>query len=480
MGQRRGDLVEVELVDDDFDDERPRGPSRARRLSPRWRSLPARTRWGLTRLGTAVAAVGCLAVVVQQGTVAADEAALELLPGRSVALDQPLTEVWHLDDSYPVAWVDGDLVVSGGSSGATQRIDPATGAARWSVPGTGWCSPLDPGAWRNVDSSGLPTLDGTRLFCVPETTYSADGVVEQTSTAFLLDAADGTTTTGPSIAGQLIAIYPVEADLVVATATADGRVNAERWSPGSGQTVWRYASADAVVEAWGGYGVGEGTGVLEIYGSRTVLVDLATGEELPAGQDASAAAEASVTSQLTLPDGSMVRGIAGASTSYARTAADGTALLPLPGWPVRAGVDDGSGAGVALVATTDRLVAAVDLATGTTLWSTDGTDVVGVLDHLAIVQGTLSLSARDIRTGKVAWTDPLPTDVFTGMAVTDGHYVAHLTAGGGVALRAVDVRTGAEQALTPIYSYGGWVVGASQDGTVIVANYEGGLSGLRP
>ncbi len=64
--------------------------------------------------------------------------------------------------------------------------------------------------------------------------------------------------------------------------------------------------------------------------------------------------------------------------------------------------------------------------------------------------------------------------------MTDGHSVAYLTADGGLVLRVVDLRTGTERSTTPLDGYGAWLLGAAPDGTVLVATYDGRLSGLRP
>ncbi len=480
MGQRRGDLVEVELDDDASFDEGPRRPSPARRLDPWWRSLPARTRSGLTRLGTVLAAVGCLTVMIQQGTAAADEAALELLAGRSVSLDQPLSEAWHLDGAYPVGWVDGDLVVTTSNNLAdTQRIDTTTGAVRWSSPNTGWCSPLSFDLTAGLTGSLLPNLDGMRLICMPVADVAETGL-DAANHAVLLDPADGTTSAGPSLDGSMVGLFPVGKDVVAATATADGRAHAMRWSPDSGRTIWTYTSPDTIFAPASGYGSGLGLSTLEIYGNRNLTIDLATGREVTPG-DELPLIEPRAPSEVTLADGSTARGTAGWGGKVDRTAADGTPLASLPGWPVPIGVDDGSGADVVLVATPDQLMTAVDLATGSTLWSTSGSAVVAVMDKLVLIVGPTTISARDVRTGKVAWSNPIPADLTTGTAVTDGHSVAYLTTENGkFGLRTLDLRTGVERSTTPLAGYGAWLLGAAQDGTILITTYDGRLSGLRP
>ncbi len=152
-----------------------------------------------------------------------------------------------------------------------------------------------------------------------------------------------------------------------------------------------------------GYGAGLGAPTLEIYGNRNLASTWRPVRSVPLGDDPLAArfAQPYGPSELTLADGSTVRETTAGPGSFERTSADGTALAPLPGWPVPAEVDDGSGTGVVLVVTTDGLVASVDLASGTSLWSTEGYDVVAVLDGLAVVQG--STRSRRATSGPGTW-----------------------------------------------------------------------------
>jgi hypothetical protein len=325
----------------------------------------------------------------------------------------------------------------------------------------------------------LPNLDHVRVLCIPVASYAADGLDSVTS-AVVLDPADGTTSAGPSLDGTLIGLFPVGTDVVAATATTDGRARAVRWSPDSGQTLWTYTSPDTVFAPASGYGAGMRMSTLEVFGNRNFSVDLATGQEVASGDELPPIGPGDM-SELTLADGSTARGAASWGGDVERTAADGTPRAPLPGWPVPIGVDDGSGADVILVATPDQLVTAVDLTTGSTLWSTSGSAVVAVLEARVIVQGTTTISARDVRTGEVAWSNPIPADMVTGAAVTDGYSVAYLaTENGKVGLRAVDLRTGVERSTTPLVGYGAWLLGAAPDGTIVLTTYDGRLSGLRP
>ncbi len=494
MGQRGDGLVEVVLVEDDEDDsegiERASGPSPGSRFGAWWSSRPPRLRSGVARLGATVAAVACVAVVVQQGTVAAEEAALAALPGRSVSLAAPLDEVWHLDDVYPLGWVDGDLLVTGYSAPSTRRIDPTTGAARWSTASGVGCTTMDDLGRGPFADVGLPQLDGSSLVCLSMGDPSSGGGSGLGLGIVLLDAASGTTSSGSHLDGAPFGLLPVDRDVVVATATTDGRVRAERWSPESGQVIWSYEGTEPVIDPQNGYGLSAGPGYLQVEGSPTLLLDLATGRELASPVDATSSEEAgrSATSESTLADGSVVRGRFGDSGKLQRTAADGTALPPFPGWPMAAGVDDGSGAGTAFALTSGGNVSAVDLSTGATRWTVPGYDVVAVLEGLAVVLDQTSLSAHDVGTGAEVWKEPISQDQYGGAAVTDGRSVGYLTVpepgatptGSALVLRVVDLRTGVRRAQSSVVGYGARLLGTAPDGAILVLTVGGRLSVLRP
>ena len=46
-----------------------------------------------------------------RGVLEAREAELAALSGRSVSLEAPLHEAWHLDDVWPIGWLGGDLLL---------------------------------------------------------------------------------------------------------------------------------------------------------------------------------------------------------------------------------------------------------------------------------------------------------------------------------------------------------------------------------
>ncbi len=502
MGQRGDGLVEVELVEDDADDlarvHRVAGPSRRRLLGAWWSARPARQRSGVARLAAAVTAMSMVAVVVQQGAVAADEAELAALPGRSVSLDAPLHEVWHLDDVWPMGWIGGDLLVSGDRSGVTQRIDPSTGAVRWSVPFGGWCTPVGDDQREFYSGVGIPQLDGVRLACQA---MGGSLGAEAGLGVVMLDTADGSTVPGPHLDGEALGMVPVGRDVVIATVTSDGRVLAARWSPDSGETPWSYTGTVPVIDRSSGYGLSWGPGYLRVEGSPALLLDVATGRELASEDDATTSdgGYIAATFELTLADGSVVRGSVGDALTFERTAADGTALPAYPGWPIAVGVDDGSVPGLAFALSTNGDVVAVDLPPGSTRWTIPGLGVVAVRDGVVVLAQSTALSAYEIATRDQLWTVPIPADQAVGQAVTDGRSVAYLAQADpdgsppdrGLVLRVVDLRTGAPRTQTPLdgpapdgsltyASVSGWLYGAAPDGTILYSTGSGRLAGLRP
>ena len=491
MGQRRDELIDVVLVEE-RDDVVAETSHLGQRVRPWWARRRELLRSGLARAGAVVAAVACIGVVVQQGTFAAQEATLAGLPGLSVPLDRPLHEAWRFGGAFPLGWVDGDLVVSGatGANGSSvsglTRIDTATGAVRWSVPTMGWCTTLGTAVASAQAAATLPQLDDANLVC-PLGTEAGDGLsVDPSTTLAAIDLADGAAGPGPNLAGVLLAVDAVDGDVVSATTTQDGRLLAVRWSPDTGRTIWRYASAEGVLDYTGGYGLSWGTGTLDVAVDDQVLsLDLATGREVEAGADpATPVGETPPEIELSLADGSVVRGGGGTSV-FRRTSADGAALPAWPGRPLAVGVDDGSLAGIAFAGTEDTRVGAVDVGSGKTRWYASGVSVVAVMQGRVIVLGQDSLSALDGASGETLWRAPVLGGGYGGVAVTDGRSAGYVTMAGtgldgliDVVLRSVDLRSGRERARTVLRD--GWLVGTAPDGTIMFGTSEGDLLGLRP
>ncbi len=492
-------MVEVLLEEDDPPEhvDLLRGPSLPRRLGARWSTRPGGLRSGAARLGAVVGALGLVAVVAQQGSVAAAEGALSArlaaTAGLSVPLDEPLREVWHLEDSWPQGRLDGDLLVMEQSAGRMVRLDPSTGEVRWSATVSGWCTPLEENGGGAFPDGLIPRLTGERLVCEGMDPTVADGWA---SRVVLLSVADGAVQTGPALDGAPLGTTLVEGDVVLSAQTADGRLLAQRWSPESGQTVWSHRGTEPVVDPAAGYGIAWGPGYLQIDGSRTLLLDLASGREIATPDEATSDDTAfDITGEVvTLADGSLVGGSVSEGTGLSWTAADGTARPDFPGWPVVPGSDDGSGGAVAFASLADGMLAAVDLDAQEVRWTAQASEgwgisaVVAVLDGRVLLARGGSVAVADVATGEELWSRERSTDQWGAAAVTDGRALAYVERPvqdgtgltGPMVLTAVDLATGEVVARTPLGSGSAALLGCTPDGTVLVMTEEGGLVGLRP
>ena len=490
--KKRGDaFVEVLLdeVDAEVDGTRAEDSSTGGRSRRPCRPLPTRFR---SRSIAVVAALGLGFVVVQQAVVAAGEAADATLLGRSVSLARPLDEAWHLKDARAIGWVGDDLLVTGYDGGGTRRIDPRTGLERWSVKTTGMCVVLGDQVWSAASTVGLQRLDGVPIVCFgPADNGDTTG---QTGPLVVIDSADGRVGPGPSVDGDVIMVFPTGRDVVVASATTDGRLLAERWSPSSGETVWNYASAVGVLDL-GSREMTIGADLLHVEGRESVDVDLATGRAPETDGDESYSVVigdqgSDGATVVTLPDGSTVTSSLDSSLTFVHTASDGTALPSLPGWPTGGGVDDGSAPGTVMLRGQDGSVIAADLTTGRTQWSISGTQVVATIDGRVAVLGVDALTVLDIGTGKAVWSVPLSADNIGGVAVSDGQWLGFIAPpdggsasdGRGWALCVVDMVSGDERWRLRLDTdrEAAWLVGTATDGTVVVETTSGRLSGFLP
>ena len=508
-GRHGHEMIEVVLEEED-DDERvdlPRGPSLRDRLRAWWSMRPAGLRSGTARFGAVVGALSLVAVVAHQGAGAADEAAVSAriaaTSGLSVSLSAPLHEVWHLDEAWPQGWMGEDVLVHDQATGSLVRLDPGTGEARWSAAVDGWCtSSLDGPAQTMWFTPQLPELVGERLACEVFDRTAAAG---QAYRAVLVSAADGAVVPGPALDGSPMGMTLVEGDIVLLSSAVDGRLLALRWSPDSERTVWSHTSTEAVLDGGQGYGIGWGPGYVQVDGSRTVILDLTTGQEIASLEEATGTDGAGGATQgaVTLSDGSTVHMSSSPDAALVRTAADGTPRPDFPGWPVVPGSDDGSAGALAFAVLSDGSLAAVDLDTSRTRWTTgadDGTQglnfyqdggfsqVIGVLGGRVVLAGTSTIAVLDASTGEGLWSQHRPMDQWGGTAVSDGRVLAYVQGSvpegtglsGVMELTAVDLGTGDVVARTPLDTGAVGLLGAAPDGTVLLMSDDRGLVGLRP
>lgn len=344
---------------DDLEVEIPAGSSHVRRTGRTW--------WAA--LGASLVAFAVLA----QGHGSAARAAR--LDGVETA--PSLAAPWHVawTDPGTVLAVDRRTVVLSGPDGTGAIARDASGAVVWGPVRAGSpCAPA-PGAilCRTISatgSAGTVTAGGDRQEAVAldaaghvSATYRPPGAL---SSWWFLD-------------GTLLAVAQEQGHLVV-----------DRWAPEG--FVWRYRSSDAVVAPVAyPFSIEQGDGWLLVGGTRAVLLDLTTGQEIrtkPAARRATDRAtptfafrDRSLPGLRLTQDGEDVRG-----------AVDGGRPWRVPG-PLRVLVD-----GVVVAGG----VTAVDARSGATLWSAPGDGAFCDGDLVAVV-GDGELTARRARDGTVVW-----------------------------------------------------------------------------
>jgi len=372
---------------DDLEVEIPTEPSRARRSHPTW--------WAA--LGAGLVAIAVLA----QGHASAARAAR--LAG--VDVSPSLAAPWHTawTDPGPVLAVYRHSVVLSGPDGTGAVARDASGTVVWGPVREG--SPCAPASGavlcRTISatgSAGTVTTGGDRQEAVAldesgrvSATYRPTGAL---SSWWFLD-------------GTLIAVAQEQGHLVV-----------DRWAPEG--FVWRYRSSDAVVAPVSyPFSIGQGDGWLLIGGTRAVLLDLATGQEVSSKASVRAPADFAratfVVRDRSVPglrvalDGQDVVGAVDGRSSW-RVAG--------PLWALVSGVVVAGG------------VTALDARDGAELWSAPGDGAFSDGDLVAVV-GDGGLTARRVRDGAVVWRVPVAGTYVgrnaDGVAVADGAVTTFLT-----------------------------------------------------
>lgn len=468
-GDRRRDLVEVELFEDALEppsgsgthDEggggggatatpEPRGAAGA----PRGRTAgPGARRRRALGWAAAAATVGFVvgANVVAERREAVRLAALADVPGVLAPLDGPLTEQWRADASWLLVELADVLVVGSRDGAGVRGIDPTTGAETWRFGSTSDGEPL----YCTVGSSGRGTSEdpGTSgpLLCVEGSRHFLGHPAGRETTVSLIDPLTGAVSATVDIDGSLLTAEVVDGDPVVATATADGRVEARRLDGGSGEEVWTYRSKRPVAGEYGNRvsQTSLGEDVLRVDGTGSVAVDLRTGavtepSPLEAGFGepwtgtapliGGAVAEWTVAPTGELEEASVVE-------------ADGTVRFTLPGPPWYAPLHDGSVPEVLVVRPPGSDLHGIDASTGETRWVADGGGLgfpVLQVDGVLVGSSGQAATAVDVRDGSLLWSVLLDPAVGTTV-LTDGRVVLLQRAEDGRAILAAHgIRDGVE------------------------------------
>lgn len=342
---------------------------------------------------------GVLAVVVLgQGHGVAARAARLAGVDVSPSLATPWHEAWEAPGAVLAVYPTSVVLSGPDGTGAVAR--DATGGVVWGPVEQG--SPCAPARGavlcRTISatgSAGTVTLGGD-----PQRAVALD------------EAGQVTATYRPP--GALSSWWFLEGS-VVAVGQEQGHLVVDRWAPQG--FVWRYRSSDAVVAPVSyPFSIGHGDGWLLIGGTRAVLLDLATGQEIRSKESAGrpqASTRVVATRDRSVP-GLVVRGgqeVVGTIDGERRW------QLPGPLWAVVDGVAVAGG------------VTAVDARTGTELWSAPGDGAFTDGDRIAVV-GDGALTARRLHDGNVLWRVPVAGTYSgrnaAGVVIADGRTATFL------------------------------------------------------
>jgi outer membrane protein assembly factor BamB len=447
----RGELVDVAL--EESGDAPTRGRA-ARRTRPARRRDRQRTIALL--LATALAAV----VVAGGHSRAAVAARIAGAVALSVPLTVPLTPVWQARAGTVVGPVGGALLVLDPAGRDLISLDAADGRTLWSRPvpvGLGSCSLDD-------------ALAATLVVCTGTGTGLSSLVVT-------LDPSTGAELHRLTWPGAIAVSTIVDGDVVLVGSDDDGRVVARRWRPDTGTEVWTYRSEPDVVAPmatrWE-----LGTGWVRVTSRSQVAVDLATGTAVPPDAPGSAApglgapipgsgapieAGPVTARQVSASDG---------SDEVRLTTTVGTVVVPGRLAPVPAG--DATARDLALVSADGALAGLAPDGTESwrvtpPTWATGGAFPVLAADGVLVVSEGDTLMVVDARTGATLWTAPTGVTA-AASAVSDGRLIAHVEHDQrGAALVAREPRSGRLVWREPLPDGPVARLGLLTDGTVTVA-----------
>ncbi|QTE29278.1 outer membrane protein assembly factor BamB family protein [Pengzhenrongella sicca] len=497
MGDRRGELQDVELVEVDAAELGAPAPARGADgvpPVPRRARDPRRRRRALAAVGLVVAAVVASSAV----TTARENARLARLadlPGFLTPINGPMTVRWRADGSTfgGMSAFDGTLLgASFGEGGAAEvvALDPRTGAERWrteiraagvddSWPGCSFPSePGDLGDLGDLPGSALPAI-----VCVVVDESVPTGTIENGQS--LVPVRAHLTVLDPTTGAVLderptyatAGVAPLGTDIVLTHIDDAGHLQAERLDPLGGQPRWTFRTPDPVSMDDFGYPQGWTTtaeGLVVVRAPAEIDPAVGTWRELawvlsPDGEvlrspEPTAAPQADWTEALA--GGALIGEHLSTTTGAVATRIVEVTTgrtFTIDGYPVAAGPDDGSLPGLLLAMTeNDRSLRAYDLATGEPAWTSSrsgGNDLTRsgststpvALDGRLIQIESKALTAIDGRTGETVWSTPLerPPDSYggnaaTGQLATDGRLIllSEPDPDGGAALVAYAVADG--------------------------------------
>ncbi|NTW39245.1 MAG: PQQ-binding-like beta-propeller repeat protein [Cellulomonadaceae bacterium] len=483
-----GDLVEVELVEDDLDVP-VREP--AGWLPERWVVwLAGRGGRGslLVRAASCVAVVGLTVAVAQGGAAAADSARLAAVPGLAASLDAPLHEAWTAD-VRAVLGVAGDRIFTQDGGTGLVALRESDGEVLWKADTRGGFCALQTGdpeldGWQFIGRPAPATADVSVVCQGTVATLADDGAAGATSTQVdVYDAATGAVTASATLVGGDQSVMITGPDVVVVGTDAEHRVAVTRWSWREGRTLWEYRSAAPVTALASDEGpaLRMSPDLLEFASEPPLAIDLSTGTEVD--PESPGIANEWHLQGPELADGATVSTVvADGGARYEVVEADGSVRFGGDGYVFPLVVHDpADGVFVVLDNATSGLIG-VDARTGAERWrlgSSTGMPVA-VVDGTLLVSNGLALLAVDAQHGTELWRRVGQVTEYTGNPVTDGRsWLALETTAEGPWLVALGVRDGSERWRVAAPEGALALAGVSPDGTVLVQTTSS-IVALRP
>lgn len=423
------ELVEVEL------DDAPPAPPQPRRRRP-W-SLRA---WGQFAVLVAVLAA---AATVAQGVQGVHLAP----PGPGLVLDLTAArhELWRTEASSVLGVVD-DVLIATTDDGRVLGLDWDTGDLLWWTEANG-CALADADA-RGVLPDTSARHDGrtTRVVCRSWRATSAAVVVE------VLDPRDGARVIVAELGSDAVLVWSVGDVLLVADGTLTAR------SLLTGEVLWARDIEDPVLDVTGGEGHLSIITDDATSGLAYLAVDARTGADLDV-------ADGVVVDELAVPGGVLEVRATGSGPVTALRGFDGGVRWEIPGtlWrPLGAAMTGG------VVAIRSFQLEVVEVATGEPVWQST-LPLLGVEGVFVQVEWTddSAISVRDAGTGAELWSVPFSMMQTGVSALSDGRHLAAAEAvDGGQRLVVRDLLTGKVATSWPLPGEGLSEVLALPDGRV--------------
>lgn len=438
------------------------GSKRARRR----RAMVAST----VAAGSLVAAVLAGPPLVDLGHRMADAAQRGRFAGVDAVagnLSEPLDVAWQASGAFAgVSEASGTILLD--TDHSFEALDSSTGQVRWSVPE----DPDHSCSAATVTASGTAADGPDGVLCVSP----ADGTMQ------VRDVATGDVVATATSDWREWHAALVDGALVVVGVDQEGHAVARSTDPATGDVHWTYRGETTIPPGGDGFGMDVGPGMVGLAaGAWSVNLDPATGELLA---DNAAVQERRVE----LPGGLTATQLGATdhdpeSLRVRVLASDGTELLTMPGMLEQPLVDDGSVPGLVFVVNLETsAIDAIDVTTGTTLWSQGGFRPDALVDGYLVATSNTGGKLRvvDAATGEQVWTAQLHLPNYGLAPLTDGVNVLTLEdAAGEPNLVARDLATGSVVWAEPWDPGGGALLHALRSGDVL-ATTESGVTVFRP